>query len=110
MSNDAAKTKRVLHVKIRTPSSDAAKLLATMMKNAAPLYRAFGDVRISLLQNVDDQAQFIQVVEYQADQALELNRQKLASDPITHNFVQAWRSLFPGAIEIDVYADVTENV
>ena len=34
MSNDAAKAKRVLHVKIRAPSPDAVKLLATMIKNA----------------------------------------------------------------------------
>ncbi len=110
MSNDAPKAKRTLHVKIRTSSPDAAKLLASMMKNAALLYKAFGDIRIRLLRNVDDQAQFIQVIEYQADQALEISRQKLASDPVTHNFVQAWRALFPGAIEIDVYEDVTESL
>lgn len=108
MSNDAAKANRILHVKIRAPSPDAMKVLASMVKNAAPLYRAFGDVRVRLLQNADDQAQFIQVIEYQADQAVELTRQKLASDPITHNFVQAWRLLFPGAVEVDVYEDVTE--
>jgi hypothetical protein len=27
-----------------------------------------------------------------------------------HNYMQAWRALFPGAIEIDVYEDVTESV
>jgi hypothetical protein len=109
MSNDAAKTHRILHVKIRTPSPDAAKLVATMMKNAAPLYQAFGDVRIRLLRNVDNQVQFLQVIEYQADQAIEQSRQKLASDPVTQNIVQAWRVLFPGAVEVDVYEDVTGN-
>jgi hypothetical protein len=110
MSNDAGKSSRILHVKIKTPSPDAAKLLASMMKNAAPMYRAFGDVRIRLLRNVDDQAQFLQVIEYQVDQTMEQSRQKLASDPITQNIVQAWRALFPGAVEIDVYEDVTDNV
>jgi hypothetical protein len=110
MANDATKANRILHVKIRTPSPDATKLLASMTKNAAPLYKAFGDVRIRLLRNADDQAQFIQVIEYQAHPGLELSRQKLASDPIMHNFVQAWRLLFPGAIEIDIYEDVTESV
>ncbi len=81
-----------------------------MVKSAAPLYQAFGDVRVRLLRNADDPAQFIQVIEYQADQAVEVSRQKMASDPITHNFVQAWRSLFPGAVEVDVYEDVTENI
>lgn len=109
MSNDAAKAQRILHVKIKTPSPDAAKLVASMMKNAAPMYRAFGDVRIRLLRNVDDQTRFLQVIEYQADQAIEQGRQKLASDPITQNIVQAWRALFPGAVEIDVYEDVTDN-
>ena len=80
-----------------------------MMKNAAPMVRAFGDVRIRLLRNVDDPTRFLQVVEYQADQVIEQSRQKLASDPVTQNIVQAWRALFPGAVEIDVYEDVTEN-
>ena len=108
MSNEATKANRILHVKIRTPSPDAMKVLASMMKSATPLYQAFGGVRVRLLRNADDQAQFIQVIEYQADQAVELTRQKLASDPIAHNFVQAWRTLFPGAVEVDVYEDVTE--
>jgi hypothetical protein len=29
---------------------------------------------------------------------------------MTRNIVQAWRSLFPGAIQIDDYEDVTESV
>ena len=110
MANDAAKANRILHVKIRTPSPDATKLLASMIKTAAPMYKAFGDVRVRLLRNADDQAQFIQVIEYQVDQVLELGRQKVASDPIAHNFVQAWRSIFPRAVEVDVYEDVTESV
>ena len=109
MDNDAAKAHRILHVKIKTPSPDAAKLVATMMQNAAPMYKAFADVHIRLLRNVDDPTRFLQVVEYQADQAIEQSRQKLASDPVTQNIVQAWRALFPGAVEIDVYDDVTDN-
>lgn len=110
MSSDAAKTKRILHIKVKNASPDATRLLTSMMKNTASLYRAFGDVRIRLLRNADDPAQFIQVVEYQADQGLELSRQKLASDPLTYNLLQTWRTFFPGAIEADVYEDVTEGL
>jgi hypothetical protein len=110
MPNEAAKANRILHIKIRTPSPDAMKVLASMVKNAAPLYQAFGAVRARLLRNADDPTQFIQVIEYQSDRAVELTRQKLASDPITHNFVQAWRSLFPGAVDVDLYEDVTETL
>jgi len=35
--------------------------------------------------------------------ALEQNRQQVASDPRVQSYLQAWRSMFPGAIEIDVY-------
>jgi hypothetical protein len=105
----AAKAKRVLFLKVRTPSADAATLLVSMMNNAAPLYKAFGDAKIRLLRNADDPAQFLQVIEYQADPALELNRQKLASEPMMQTYLHTWRSLFPGAVEIDVYEDVTEN-
>lgn len=107
MANEAAKAHRILHVKLKTPSPDAAKLVATMMQNTAPMYRAFAEVHIRLLRNVDDPTQFLQEVEYQAEQAIEQSRQKLASDPVMQNIVQAWRALFPGAVQIDVYEDVT---
>lgn len=109
MANDPAKTNRILHIKIKTPSADATTLLTTMMKNALPLYKAFGDAQVRLLRNADDKTQFLQVIEYQTDRTFELNRQKLASDPMVHNYVQACRTLFPGAVEIDVYEDVTES-
>ena len=110
MANETAKANRTLQIKIRTPSADSAKLLTTMMKNSAPMYAAFGGARIRLLRNVDDPAQFVQIVDYQADPTFELNRQKLSSESITRNIVQAWRMMFPGAIEIDVFEDVTETV
>ncbi len=110
MANDGSKAKRILHIKIRTLSADATALLTTMMKNALPLYKTFGDAKVHLLRNADDQTQFLQVIEYETDRTLELNRQKLASDPMIHNYLQAWRTLFPGAIEVDVYEDVTENL
>jgi len=109
MANDAPKAKRILHVKIRTPSADATTLLTTMMKNALPLYKTFGEAQVRLLRNADDRTQFVQVIEYQTDQAVEFNRQKLASDPIMQNYLQAWRTLFPGAMEVDAYEDITEK-
>jgi len=81
-----------------------------MMKNALPMYQAFGDTQVRLLRNADNQAQFLQVIEYTTDRTFELNRQKIASDPIMHNYLQAWRTLFPGAVEADVYEDITEEV
>jgi hypothetical protein len=108
MADGAAKAKRTLFFKVRTPSPDATALLATMMKNALPLYQSFGDAKVRLLRNVDDQTQFMQIIEYLTDQAFELNRQKLASDPMVQNYLRTWRAMFPGAVEIDVYEDLTD--
>ena len=44
----------------------------------------------------------------QADQAIERSRQKMASDPAMQNFLQAWRAMFPGAADAEVYEDVGE--
>ena len=108
MADKAEKTHRTLFIKIRTPSPDATALLATMMKSALPLYQNFGEAKVRLLRNVDDQTQFLQVIDYQTDQAFELNRQKLGSDPMVQRYLQGWRALFPGAVEIDVYEDLTD--
>jgi len=121
MANDAAKAKRILHIKIKTPSADATTLLTTMMKNALPLYKAFGDAQVRLLRNADVQTQFLQVIEYQTDQTFELNRQKLASEPIMYNYLQASRSVgcrrrgrqhvrprtadWPYSSRLDIYAE-----
>ena len=59
-----------------------------------------------LLQNVDDPGRFIQVINYETDEAVELNRQRIASDPRLQGFIQAWRAMLPGAVEVDVFQEV----
>src|SRR5437763_16469755 len=65
------------------------------MKSAAPFYEAFGARRMRLLQNVDDPARFVHEIEYEAHELIEVNRQRVASDPRVQASMQAWRSLFP---------------
>lgn len=101
MSNDEPKVRRTLHFKFTLPS--ATEQMIAMMKSAAPLYQMFGDAKVRLLQNVDDPSRFLQEIEYDAPEAMELNRQQIASDPHVQAYLQAWRAMFPGAIEIDVY-------
>lgn len=109
MASEGSTAKQILHVRIRMPSADMTSLLTATMKNALSVFSAFGDAQVRLLRNADDRTQFLQMIEYQMDQAIELNRQKFASDPMVQNYLQAWRTLFPGTIEIDVYEDITES-
>lgn len=104
MGDGDGTTRRTVHLKFTLPGADPAQLLA-VMNAAAPFYQFFG-ARHRLLQNVDDPARFIQVIEYEAPTSLEVNRQRIASDPHLQVYLQAWRTMLPGAVEIDVYRDV----
>jgi len=105
MAEGASKVVRTLHLKFTMAGADPAQLSA-MMKSAQPFWEFFGTMRMRLLQNVDDPGRFIQVIDYETDEALELNRQRIASDARMQGFIQAWRSMLPGAVEIDVYEEV----
>jgi len=108
MADEVAKVRRTLLLRLKAPTPDAAKVLGSIMRSTAAMYNAFGDAKVRLLRNADDQTQFLQIIEFQADQAVERSRQKMASDPTMQNFLQAWRSMFPGAADAEVYEDVNE--
>jgi hypothetical protein len=105
MSNDDSKVRRTLHMKFTLPAADTGQL-AVMVKAAAPFYQMFGNATVRLLQNVDDPGKYIQEIEYEAHEDWELNRQKLASDARMQTFLQTWRAMFPGAVEMDVFQEV----
>ena len=106
MSNDGAKVRRTLQLRFTLPAADSGQL-AAMIKAAAPFYQMFGNAsQVRLLQNVDDPAKFIQEIEYEAQEDWELNRQRIASDVRMQTYLQAWRTMLPGAPEIDVYQEV----
>ena len=97
--------KRVLQIKMRA-LGEPAQVLA-LIRSAAPFYRALGGTDVRLLQNVDDPAQILIEIEYAAHAALELNRHKVASDPMVRTFLQGWRTILAGSADMDVYEDVT---
>jgi quinol monooxygenase YgiN len=99
------KVRRTLHLRFTATGADPEQLLA-MMRATAPFYQMFGNVSFRLLHNADDPAKFIQVIEYETPESLEANRQTVASDMRLQAFIQAWRAMLPGALEIDVYQEV----
>jgi hypothetical protein len=105
MSNEETKVRRTLHLRFTLPAGDSGQVPA-MIKAAAPFYQMFGNARVRLLQNADDPAKYIQEIEYEAHGEWELNRQRMASDARIQTFLQTWRSIFPGALDMDVYQEV----
>jgi hypothetical protein len=104
MTNGDAKIRRTLHFRFTLPG--ASEQMIAMIKSAAPLYQMFGDAKVRLLQNVDDPGRFLQEIEYDAPEAMEINRQQLASDTRVQSYLQAWRSMVPGAIEMEVFKEL----
>ncbi len=104
MANKSQTVRRTVQFKFTLPAADSAQL-AALVKSTAPFYQAFGGNRVRLLQNVDDPARFIHEIEYDTHEVIELNRQRVAGDPRVQAYLQAWRALLPGAVEIDVYRE-----
>jgi len=105
VNDNNKKVSRTLHLRFTLPGAKSEQLSA-MVKASAPFYQMFGNARVRLLQNVDDPARYIQVIEYEANEDWELNRQRLASDARMQAYLQTWRTMFPGALEIDVFQEV----
>lgn len=103
MSDNDGKVRRTVQLRFTLPSADSRQL-AAMVKAAVPFYQMFGNAKVRLLQNVDDPTRFVQEIEYEAQEDWELNRQRIASD--MQAYLQLWRTMLPGAPEIDVYQEV----
>ena len=67
---------------------------------------SLGGKQVRLLQNVDNPSQFVQIIDYEVHESLETSRQQIAGDPRLQAFLQAWRQMFPGTVEVDVFREV----
>ena len=107
MAGDDETLQRILHLRIRVIGEP--KQFLALMKSATPFYQALGGRKFRFLRNVDDPTQLLVEIEYEAHAGLELNRQKVASDPMVRTFLQGWRTMLAGSAEVDVYEDVTSQ-
>jgi hypothetical protein len=103
MAKDQKTARRIVQFRFTLPAGH--EHLLPMIKNAAPFYQLFGKAQVRLLQNVDDPTRFVQEIDYDAPEDLEANRQQIASDPRVQAYMQTWRSMFAGAIDVDVFRE-----
>lgn len=104
MAGEDKKVRRILHFRFTMP--DVAPEMVAMMKSTAPYFQMFSNAKVRLLRNVDDPKRFIQEIDYETPEAIEINRQKIAGDPTVQAYLTTWRAMFPGAVEIDVFDEV----
>ena len=106
MATDSTKKlRRILQLKFTLPAAEPNALIA-VINATRPYYELFGGKAMRLLQNVDQPAQFIQIIDYDIDESFETSRQQLAGDPRLQAFLQGWRAMFPGTVEVDVFREI----
>ena len=98
---------RILQLKFTLPTAEPTQFVA-LIKAAKPYYELFGGKQVRLLQNVDHPAQFIQIIDYEIDESFETSRQQVAGDPRLQAFLQTWRAMFPGTVEVDTFREIEE--
>ncbi|MFD2184638.1 hypothetical protein [Rhodoplanes azumiensis] len=108
MATAGGNVRRVLLLKVTLPSADPA-YVRSVVQATAPFYGLLGGTSMRLLRNVDDPAQFIQEIVYETPEALEMSRQRIASDLRIQSFLQAWRQVLGGAVQLEVWEDLTEE-
>ena len=99
------KVRRMLQLRFTMPSADPSQILQ-FVNASKPFYEMMGGTEVRLLQNVDDPGKFIQVIEYETPESMEMNRARIAGDMRLQTYLQAWRAMLPGGVEIDVFKDV----
>jgi len=105
MAKDSEKVLRVLQLKFMLPTADPTQFVS-LIKATEPYYELFGGKQVRLLQNVDNPAQFVQIIDYEVHPSFETSRQQIAGDPRLQAFLQAWRQMFPGTVEVDIFREV----
>jgi hypothetical protein len=97
-----------LHLEIRT-SVGKRDLLQSFLAEAIPFYESAGDLKVKLLQNAADPNAFIEIIEYESQQALDRDNRRTESDPEMIQYIARWRSLLD-KVEVTIYRDVTAQI
>ena len=79
MAKKGRKVRRTLHLRFTLPSADPSQLLA-LVNASKPFYEMLGGTEVRLIQNVDDPGKFIQTIEYETPEEMEINRARIAGD------------------------------
>ncbi len=99
----------VLHLELSCQEPSGADLIAFLRK-AVPFYEMLPGVKIRLLRSIDRPGRFIEVVEYETDDAFESDRARVSGDERMARFLSQWRELLAEVPGVEHYADVTSEI
>jgi quinol monooxygenase YgiN len=99
----------VIHLRIRAQDYNHEPLLR-FLRTAVPFYERAGGISIRLFQNVDDPSRFIEIVEYENQQAHDRDQVRVVSDRQMQSYIQSWHAILDGPPEVETYRDITEQI
>jgi quinol monooxygenase YgiN len=91
-----------LHLRIRVAAEQREAFLA-FLTEAIPVYERPGGIRIRLLEDAGDAGRFIEVVEYDSQEAFDRDQERVEQDPESRALLERWRALLDGPPQVEVY-------
>lgn len=92
----------VLHLRIRAKTGCRDRLL-DFLREAKPHYESPGGITMRLLHDRSDDHVFIEIFEYESQQAYELDDHRVHNDPEDMARLARWRELLDGPPVVEVF-------
>lgn len=100
---------RAVHLRIVAPPGKQAALLS-FLREATPYYEAIPGARVRLLQDQTDTSRFIELVEYESEEAYAADAERVASDPVMLGYLARWRALLDAPPQVETFVDITSQI
>lgn len=100
---------RAVHLRIVASAEKQAALLS-FLREARPYYEAIPGARVRLLQDERDASRFIELVEYETEEAYAADAERVASDPLMLAYLARWRALLDGPAQVETFVDITSQI
>ncbi len=73
------------------------------LREGVPFYEAPGGIEVRLLQDMDDDHRFIELVLYEDEAAYDRDQFRVQNDPVMKEFLARWRGLLVEPPVVEVY-------
>ena len=95
-----------LHLRCRVSPGRRVEFLA-FLREAIPFYESPGGITVRLLQDLDDDHRFIELVLYDDEAAYTRDQKRVVSDPTMKSYLARWRDLLAEPPVMEVYRLLT---
>lgn len=92
-----------LHLRCRVAPGKRAEFFAFLCE-AIPFYESPGGIEVHLLQDINDDHRFIELVRYANESVYRRDQNRVANDPEMKVYLARWRSLLAEPPIVEVYA------